>query len=157
MILEYIEVIVITIVANFVLSKISGAFQSFGLMNAIAFGVAFSDKALSDLKEFYRTILEDREPEGSCMRFIQRARLWGQVFASLLHVGYALIFVYSFYLLFRDAIWIMALWCACVGFYAGTMARMSLWWIIKSIFVEPEILAQQMSEWQTKVYGNRNE
>jgi hypothetical protein len=34
---------------------------------------------------------------------------------------------------------------------------MSLWWIIKSIFVEPEILAQQMSEWQTKVYGNRNE
>jgi len=84
------------------------------------------------------------------MRFIQCARLWGQVFASLLHVIYALIFVYGFYPLFHDTIWIMSLWCACVGFYAWTMARMSLWWIIKSLFVDPKKLAQQISEWQAE-------
>jgi hypothetical protein len=149
-IMQYILAAVGTFVANLALTKLSGAFQEFGMMIAFSLDIALTPKGLANLRAFREAAEYDTTPTEEVKHFLHRARLWAQIPNAILHwlfaIGICLLLVFPL----PDASWIPGLWAACVFFFAGTRARMSIWWLIRSIFVDTDKLAAEIEAWHIK-------
>ena len=139
---QYLVAIVGTVIAQFLVMWSSNAVAGLGMMMSAAIHTSASPK--------FRRDLQSGEVNSSTIKGLLRSQLIGALPSAVAAILLCLLFggVLGYYV--DSAAWIPGLWMILMILYSLTLIRQSLWWLIKSFFVPPGRIADEMAAWQAK-------